>query len=281
MEAAQSGPKWQSKFMNSLGNSLEAYNGGSIGRPTSGNEAFNVKLNTTFATLISDGRCYQLLGVRITRQWRAMEMWRRVVFIVFMVQHRRIMTRLATLLPCWHHHDHLKVVARSSGASITVTPSCHLHSLIPIWQWKHHKSFVERTIIAFKVLLLLPNQKQQSLPKTQLSEKEVSEIPFGTTHLLPEFPVLVHGEFKEAVSYFDNFKPIVTLSWSHLHCCHRICITGTFEIMRNTTRETSCEMCNAVYPNNQQMKEVEDVIQPNKNNSTSTQQCGLKQWKCL
>jgi len=62
--------------------------------------------------------------------------------------------------------------------------------------------------------------------------------PFGTTHLLPEFPALVHG---------------------------------TFEILGNTTRETSCEMCNAVHPNNQQMKEVEDVIQPNKNNSTSTQ----------
>jgi len=66
MEAAQSGPKRQSKFTNSLSNSLEAHNGGNIGRPTSRNEAFNVKMNTTFGTLIADSRCHQLLEVRIT-----------------------------------------------------------------------------------------------------------------------------------------------------------------------------------------------------------------------
>mmetsp|Transcript_24518 Transcript_24518/g.52819 ORF Transcript_24518/g.52819 Transcript_24518/m.52819 type:complete len:491 (+) Transcript_24518:24-1496(+) len=49
MEANKSGPRQQSKLMKNLGKSLD-----SNGRPTSGNEIFDAKLNNKFATMIAE-----------------------------------------------------------------------------------------------------------------------------------------------------------------------------------------------------------------------------------
>ncbi|KAL3798235.1 hypothetical protein ACHAW5_008316 [Stephanodiscus triporus] len=52
-EAEQSGPKQQRVLIKHLADSLEAYNGGSIGRLTTSNAAFDAKLNNKYAELIA------------------------------------------------------------------------------------------------------------------------------------------------------------------------------------------------------------------------------------
>jgi len=52
-EAAKRVPRQQSKFMKNLGNSLEAYNGGSISKPTTGNKSFDGALNAGFAEMVA------------------------------------------------------------------------------------------------------------------------------------------------------------------------------------------------------------------------------------
>ena len=210
MEANRAGLKKQSKCVKNLGDSLQAYNEGSIGKPTSGNEGFDAELNNNFTAMIAAVKMRKGQaptgggnGMAVKSNGEAQESGIDV-------------HRVASLNSNEINESHTAIASSQQQPTCNTEPECINNDAVS--------------------------------PSASIDSDKTVETPQKSSAAKPKAVVTKRSSSKKSKPSRSNSNNITSCVTRVNSVGPWICNSCTYENQRNVTKKARCEMCNTARP---------------------------------